>query len=162
MRKPAGAPDKRYPLAALVSGTFPLRFDEKPGWPSPSYPGAPGGGEPGPAEPIDSFEAKPGKLFIIGNALGFDRDMLRWPELAMLMNVVSDLALDADDAAIRDLKDKASIMRLMSPLSDGASGFWKALQVAGHAVFLTLIGILVWRLRLARRRRYDALHALKS
>jgi ABC-type transport system involved in multi-copper enzyme maturation permease subunit len=131
LRKPANVPDKRYPLAALVSGTFPLRFTEKPGWPSPSYPGAPGGGEPGPAEPIDSFEAKPGKLFIIGNALGFDRDMLRWPELVMLLNVASNLALDADDAAIRDLKDKASIMRLMSPLSDGASGFWKALQARG-------------------------------
>ncbi|MDR1534102.1 MAG: Gldg family protein [Planctomycetota bacterium] len=156
LRKPGEIPAERFPVAALVSGTFPLRFSEKPAWPPASYPGAPGGGEPGPAEPLDVFEAKPGKLFIIGNAMALDQDLIRYPELSLLLNAASRLALDADDAAIRDLKDKASVFRLLNPLSDASAAFWKALQVAGHALFLTLAGLLVWRWRLARRRRAAA------
>ncbi|MDR1518679.1 MAG: Gldg family protein [Planctomycetota bacterium] len=154
LKKPAQAPDQRYPVAALVTGVFPLRFSEKPGWTRAAYPGAPGGDETGPAEPLDLFESKPGNLFIIGNASFLDRDLLRYPELSLLMNAAARLAMDADDEAIRDLKEKAAVMRLLSPLSDSAAAFWKALQVAGHAVFLTLAGLLVWRLRLARRGRY--------
>ena len=134
-----------------------MRFKEKPAWPggSPNQDGA----NASQGDPQDTFEAKPGTLMLFGGAWGFDRDLIRYQELMFLMNAAASLALDADDQAILDLNNKHVASRAMGPFPEGTVKLWKFAQVGGHAILLTIIGLVVWRFRLARRERYRLLSA---
>ncbi|MCL2001115.1 MAG: Gldg family protein, partial [Planctomycetes bacterium] len=155
MRRPEGALTERFPLAVLVNGVFPLRFQEKPSW-SEVRVGPISGEDDNAGEPVDEFEAKPGTLLLFGGSWGVHRNTIRYQELMFIVNAAAHLALDADDQAIRDLNEKSFAMRVMGPLPQGAARLWKFVQVAGHGIILTVIGLAVWRFRLTRRERYRA------
>jgi hypothetical protein len=155
---PSTPPVERPLLAALLTGVFPLRFLEKPAWPD----SGPEGEVPPTPEPLDQFTPGEGKLLLVGNATGWRQDFIRYPELIFLLNSVASFTLDSDALAIRALRGKASQSRAIGLLTPGEVAWWKAVQVVGHAILLTLLGLLVWRWRWQRRVSYRESLALSS
>lgn len=158
LTKPSGVSSRRYPIAALFSGRFPMRFNERPAWSNtmPDPASATTAAEPDAPAPIDSYEPKSGNLLLLGQAWAFNRELVRYPELTFLLNAVSHFLLDDDTLAVRALRDKEMSVKAMGALSPAESRWWKAAQVGGHALLLTCIGLVIWRFRLRRRETYLA------
>jgi ABC-type uncharacterized transport system involved in gliding motility auxiliary subunit/ABC-type transport system involved in cytochrome c biogenesis permease component len=149
---------KRWPLGVLAEGQFKDAFAGKPApkW-AAEQPNPMNQMQQPPPQEDHPGEIKPapGKLVLLANARLFHRDFINMPEMTYFLNCVGLLGLDETGRQIRALADKSMQMRAIGDIEKKA-GFWKFVQVAGHLIVITLLGILVWVLRRRRREAYAA------
>ena len=143
----------QFNLAVLLEGKFESAFDE-----------APAGAKP---EEEESAEVKtelvtsnyikksvmPGKLFMASSSVITTSQVIdengQSPVSMFLMNVVDYMNGNEDLCTMRTKSLSVNNLTIKSPV---AAGFWKIFNQYGLAVLVALAGLLVWRLRSARRR----------
>ncbi len=150
---------ERLLVAARFDGQFQDAFAdaEPPEWPDPKRPPMPGQPPPPDADP-GPIEPAPGTLVLVGNAKVFSKQFISRSELNFFLNCMGMLGLDETGQAIRALQTKTQPLRAIGAFSPDdpfwrSDQFWKIIQVLGHAVILSLVGLAVF---LHRSRRRDA------
>ena len=145
----------QHDLAVILEGKFNSAFDETPA----------GILKAGDSENSDSASdalvtsnhiktsVMPGKLFIAGSSTVTTRQVIdengQSPVSMFLMNVVDYMNGNEDLCTMRT---KSLSVNNLTIKSHAAVGFWKIINQYGLAVLVALAGLIVWRLRTARRR----------
>ena len=140
----------QYDLALLLEGKFESAFDE-----APAGAKAEDGGSDG--ELVTSNFVKssvmPGKLFVSGSSSITTRQVIdengQSPVSMFLMNVVDYMNGNDELCTMRTKSLSVNNLTVKTP---AAVSFWKILNQYGLAVLVALAGLLIWRLRTARRR----------
>ena len=95
----------------------------------------------------------PGKLFVAGSSQVTTRQVIdengSSPVSMFLMNVIDYMNGNEDLCTMRTKSLSVNNLTIKTP---AAVNFWKILNQYGLAVLVALAGLLVWRLRAARRR----------
>ena len=146
---------KQYDLALLLEGKFDSAFDEAPAGINKSE--GEGEGAENDAGLVTSNFVKasvmPGKLFVAGSSEVTTRQVIdetgSSPVAMFLMNVVDYMNGNEDLCTMRTKSLSVNNLTIKTP---AAVNFWKILNQYGLAVLVALAGLLVWRLRAARRR----------
>ena len=149
----------QYNLALLLEGKFDSAFDEAPA-------GA-AGDEAAEDDASKSSDSKdelvtsnyiktsvmPGKLFVAGSSEITTSQVIdengQSPVSMFIMNVVDYMNGNEDLCTMRTKSLSVNNLTIRTP---AAVSFWKLLNQYGLAVLVALAGLLVWRLRAARRR----------
>ncbi len=148
----------QYDLALLLEGKFDSAFDEAPdGVETSENSGASGNSENSDEALVTSSFVKssvmPGKLFVAGSSEITTRQVIdengASPVSMFLMNVVDYMNGNEDLCTMRT---KSLAVNNLTIKKAGAANFWKIFNQYGLAVLVALAGLLVWRLRTARRR----------
>ena len=140
----------QYDLALLLEGKFESAFDE-----APAGAKAEDGGSDG--ELVTSNFVKssvmPGKLFVSGSSSITTRQVIdengQSPVSMFHMNVVDYMNGNDELCTMRTKSLSVNNLTVKTP---AAVSFWKILNQYGLAVLVALAGLLIWRLRTARRR----------
>ena len=152
--EPPSDPSKysQYDLSLLLEGKFDSAFDEAPE-------GAKNEEESENKDDslVTSKHIKtsvlPGKLFIASSSQVTTRQVIdengQSPVAMFLMNVVDYMNGNEDLCTMRT---KSLSVNNLTIKKQAAVNFWKILNQYGLAVLVALAGLLVWRLRAARRR----------
>ena len=140
----------QYDLALLLEGKFESAFDEAPAGAKTEDGGSDG-------ELVTSNFVKssvmPGKLFVSGSSSITTRQVIdengQSPVSMFLMNVVDYMNGNDELCTMRTKSLSVNNLTVKTP---AAVSFWKILNQYGLAVLVALAGLLIWRLRTARRR----------
>ena len=135
----------QYDLALLLEGKFDSAFDDAPANTSDE------------GELVTSSYIKtsvmPGKLFVAGSSVITTSQVIdengQSPVAMFLMNVVDYMNGNEELCTMRTKSLSVNNLTVKTP---AAVSFWKILNQYGLAVLVALAGLLVWRLRMARRR----------
>ena len=140
----------QYDLALLLEGKFESAFDKAPAGAKSEDGGSDG-------ELVTSNFVKssvmPGKLFVSGSSSITTRQVIdengQSPVSMFLMNVVDYMNGNDELCTMRTKSLSVNNLTVKTP---AAVNFWKILNQYGLAVLVALAGLLIWRLRTARRR----------
>ena len=145
----------QYDLALLLEGKFDSAFDEAPAAPASEDE------ENSASDSEDTLvtsnhiktSVMPGKLFVAGSSQVTTRQVIdengSSPVSMFLMNVIDYMNGNEDLCTMRTKSLSVNNLTIKTP---AAVNFWKILNQYGLAVLVALAGLLVWRLRAARRR----------
>ena len=145
----------QYDLALLLEGKFDSAFDEAPAAPASENE------ENSASDSEDTLvtsnhiktSVMPGKLFVAGSSQVTTRQVIdengSSPVSMFLMNVIDYMNGNEDLCTMRTKSLSVNNLTIKTP---AAVNFWKILNQYGLAVLVALAGLLVWRLRAARRR----------
>lgn len=144
----------QYDLALLLEGKFESAFDEAPEGAKSEEDAA--------AQKDDNAlvtskhiksSVMPGKLFVASSSEITTRQVIDQngasPVSMFLMNVVDYMDGNEERCTMRTKSLSVNNLTIKTP---AAANFWKYLNQYGLAVLIALAGLLVWRLRTARRR----------
>ena len=141
----------QYNLAVLLEGKFDSAFDEAPAG-AASEDSSESAGELETSNYIKT-SVMPGKLFVAGSSEITTSQVIdengQSPVSMFLMNVVDYMNGNEDLCTMRTKSLSVNNLTIKTPV---AVSFWKLLNQYGLAVLVALVGLLVWRLRTARRR----------
>ena len=157
--EPPTDPDSfaQYDLALLLEGKFDSAFDEAPE-------GAKTEAEEADSAPAEEENAlvtsrhmknsvMPGKLFVSSSSAVTTRQVIdengQSPVSMFLMNVVDYMNGNEELCTMRTKSLSVNNLTVKTP---AAVNFWKIFNQYGLAVLIALAGLIVWRLRAARRR----------
>jgi len=150
---------KRYPLAIMVEGQFPLGYAGKD---RPEFPKEPqqqpmmGYQPPAPEDkPYGPPTAKPGKLILVGCSQFFRKNFLGQGALDFFMNCVDGVTLGDDIIQVRGQK---RIDRTIKKPSDTARAFWKFVNFGLINLIVAAVGIVGAILRRQAREAYTMSH----
>ncbi len=146
---------KDYDLALLLEGKFDSAFEEAPA-------GVQNNEDSENESDTDNAlitsnhiknSVMPGKLFLAGSSVVTTRQVIdengSSPVSMFLMNVVDYMNGNEELCTMRTKSLSVNNLTIKTP---AAVSFWKILNQYGLAVLVALVGLLVWRLRTARRR----------
>lgn len=151
---------KSYDLAVMLEGKFESAFDEAPGKEAEGSETQGSEGKDGTSETKNIVASNfikssvmPGKLFVAGSSAITTRQVIdengQSPVAMFLMNVVDYMNGNVELCTMRT---KSLSVNNLTVKSAAAANFWKILNQYGLAVLVALVGLIVWRLRTARRR----------
>ena len=147
----------QFDLAILLEGKFDSAFDEAPAGAKADEEGSETSETSGEDALVTSNFVKssvmPGKLFVAGSSEITTRQVIdengSSPVSMFLMNVVDYMNGNEELCTMRT---KSLAVNNLTIKKSGAANFWKIFNQYGLAVLVALAGLLVWRLRTARRR----------
>lgn len=133
----------QYDLALLLEGKFDSAFDEAP---------AASADESLVTSSFVKSSVMPGKLFVASSSAITTRQVIdengKSPVSMFLMNVVDYLNGNEDLCTMRTKSLSVNNLTIKSTV---AANFWKFFNSFGIAIFVVIAGLIVWRLRNARR-----------
>lgn len=133
----------QYDLALLFEGKFDSAFDEAP---------AASADESLVTSSFVKSSVMPGKLFVASSSAITTRQVIdengKSPVSMFLMNVVDYLNGNEDLCTMRTKSLSVNNLTIKSTV---AANFWKFFNSFGIAIFVVIAGLIVWRLRNARR-----------
>lgn len=133
----------QYDLALLLEGKFDSAFDEAP---------AASADESLVTSSFVKSSVMPGKLFVASSSAITTRQVIdengKSPVSMFLMNVVDYLNGNEDLCTMRTKSLSVNNLTIKSTV---AANFWKFFNSFGIAIFAVIAGLIVWRLRNARR-----------
>lgn len=133
----------QYDLALLLEGKFDSAFDETP---------AASADESLVTSSFVKSSVMPGKLFVASSSAITTRQVIdengKSPVSMFLMNVVDYLNGNEDLCTMRTKSLSVNNLTIKSTV---AANFWKFFNSFGIAIFVVIAGLIVWRLRNARR-----------
>ncbi len=133
----------QYDLALLLEGKFDSAFDEAP---------AASADESLVTSSFVKSSVMPGKLFVASSSAITTRQVIdengKSPVSMFLMNVVDYLNGNEDLCTMRTKSLSVNNLTIKSAV---AANFWKFFNSFGIAIFVVIAGLIVWRLRNARR-----------
>ena len=144
----------QYDLALLLEGKFESAFDEAPeGAKSEEDDNAQEADNALVTSKHIKSSVMPGKLFVASSSEITTRQVIDQngasPVSMFLMNVVDYMDGNEERCTMRTKSLSVNNLTIKTP---AAANFWKYLNQYGLAVLIALAGLLVWRLRTARRR----------
>ena len=144
----------QYDLALLLEGKFESAFDEAPeGAKSEEDDNAQEADNALVTSKHIKSSVMPGKLFVASSSEITTRPVIDQngasPVSMFLMNVVDYMDGNEERCTMRTKSLSVNNLTIKTP---AAANFWKYLNQYGLAVLIALAGLLVWRLRTARRR----------
>ena len=155
------AAGEKFPLMAMVSGTFPDTFKDKPrpAWPpaEPAMPGMPP--TPPPAEdegPAPALTPAPGKLLVMGCSQMFHKNFLQAGNLDLFLNSVDAVTLGDDLVTIRGRKP---IDRTIDKPTDAQRRVWKFANYILMNGSIAIIGVAIAAGRRRSRNAYTMSYA---
>lgn len=133
----------QYDLALLLEGKFDSAFDEAP---------AASADESLVTSSFVKSSVMPGKLFVASSSAITTRQVIdengKSPVSMFLMNVVDYLNGNEELCTMRTKSLSVNNLTIKSTV---AANFWKFFNSFGIAIFVVIAGLIVWRLRNARR-----------
>ncbi|MBX7259770.1 MAG: GldG family protein, partial [Candidatus Hydrogenedentes bacterium] len=151
---------EKYPLMAMISGTFPDAFKDKPrpAWP-PAEPAMPGMPPPPPADdegPAPAITPAPGKLIVMGCSQMFHKNFMQAGNLDLFLNCVDGVTLGDDLVSIRSRKP---IDRTIDKPSDNQRRVWKFVNYALMNGGIAIAGVAIAAARRRSRNAYTMSYA---
>ena len=148
---------KQYDLALLLEGKFDSAFDEAPEGINKNQTedaeGSAGAADSLVTSNYIKSSVMPGKLFVAGSSMITTRQVIdengESPVAMFLMNVVDYMNGNEELCTMRT---KSLSVNNLTIKSKAGANFWKFFNSFGIALFVVAAGLLIWRLRSARRR----------
>ncbi len=144
---------KQYDLALLLEGQFESAFDQAPAGAESTEASATGAADTLVTSKHIKSSVMPGKLFLASSSQITTRQVIdengRSPVAMFLMNVVDYMNGNEELCTMRTKNLSVNNLTIKTPF---AVSFWKLFNQYGLAVLVALTGLIVWRLRNARRR----------
>jgi len=152
---PAKSEMKSYDLAVLLEGKFDSAFDEAVVIQQKDEEGNPVEMPAGDLTTNSHIPSSvmPGKIFVVGSSYVTTRSVIdaegTTPISMFIMNVVDYMNGNEDLCTMRTKSLAVNVLTVKNP---AAANFWKFFNQYGLVVIVILAGLIVWRLRAARRR----------
>ena len=147
---------KQYDLALLLEGKFDSAFDEVPEGINKADQESAEKAEGETALVTSNFiktSVMPGKLFVAGSSVITTRQVIdengASPVAMFLMNVIDYMNGNEELCTMRT---KSLSVNNLTIKSKAGANFWKLFNSFGIAFFVVIAGLIIWRLRSARRR----------
>ena len=143
----------QYDLALLLEGKFDSAFDEAPESLNKEEENSDSSAETLVTSSHIKKSVMPGKLFVASSSEITTRQVIdengSSPVSMFLMNVIDYLNGNEELCTMRTKSLSVNNLTIKTP---AAANFWKFFNQYGLAVLVALAGLLIWRLRTARRR----------